>query len=223
MKLRLIHFPLSPFGRKLRLALFEKEMLADIEAAEPWQMDGDLTAMNPAATLPILQVDGETALSPSSAIVEYLEEQDQGAALWPKDIIDRAEARRITAWFDEKFHREVTEPILYEKIHKRLKRAGHPEMARMRAGLSNIRNHLDYLSYLADRRRWLAGDELTYADLAAAGHLSCIDYCGDVPWDKYPTAKDWYMRLKSRPSFRALLADRVGGMKPADHYADLDF
>ncbi len=223
MKLRLLHFPLSPFGRKLRLALFEKEILAEIEAATPWEMDADLTARNPAGTLPLLEVDGEAVICPSSAIAEFLEDLGQGAALWPEDPLERAEARRITAWFDEKFHREVTELTLYEKVHKRLKRTGNPDAARMRAGQHNIRIHLDYLSYLADRRNWLAGDALSYADLAAAGHLSCVDYCGDVPWDDYPAAKDWYSRMKSRPSFRSLLADRVGGMAPAKHYADLDF
>jgi glutathione S-transferase len=223
MKLRLFHLPISPFGRKLRLALFEKELLADIEALEPWAMDGDLTAKNPAQTLPILEVDGDVFISPSSAICEFLEEAENAAPLWPAKPLDRAEARRLTAWFDEKFHREVTELILYEKVHKRLKRTGHPDMGRIRAGLHNIRIHLDYISYLADRRRWLAGDGLTYADLAAAGHLSAIDYCGDVPWEDYPAAKDWYMRMKSRPSFRSLLTDRVPGMPPVKHYDDLDF
>jgi len=223
MKLRLFHFPLSPFGRKLRLALFEKEVLADIEAVEPWEMGEDLSAMNPAATLPVLEVDGKDHISPSSAICEYLEECGLGASLWPKEPAERAEARRVTDWFDDKFFHEVTEFTLYERVYKRLKRTGNPDMTRMRAGLHNIRNHLDYLSYLADRRRWLAGDELSYADLAAAGHLSAVDYCGDIPWEDYPVAKDWYMRLKSRPSFRSLLADRVPGMAPASHYEDLDF
>lgn len=223
MTLRLIHFPLSPFGRKLRLALFEKELLAEIVPATPWEMDADLTVLNPARTLPVLQVDEDTAISPSSAICEYLEEQAQGVKLWPSNPMARAEARRLMAWFDEKFHREVTELIVYEKIYKRLKRTGHPDMTRMRAGLHNLRIHLDYVSYLADRRKWLAGDQLTYADFAAAAHLSCVDYCGDVPWASYPAAKDWYMRLKSRPAFRSLLEDRVGGMPPASHYAVLDF
>ena len=72
-------------------------------------------------------------------------------------------------------------------------------------------------------RTWLAGDHLTYADLAAAAHLSCADYLGDVPWNESETAKDWYARIKSRLAFRALLADRVPGIAPAEHYENLDF
>jgi len=223
MTLRLIHFPFSPYGRKLRLAIFEKELPAEIEAADPWDLGEELFELNPAGTLPILEVSEGRALSPSAAICEYLEETGQGASLWPRDALDRAEARRLMAWFDDKFQREVTELLLYEKVHKRLKREGQPDMTRIRAGLHNIRIHLDYINYLADRRRWLAGDDLTYADLAAAGHLSALDYCGDVPWASFPVAKEWYQRLKSRPSFRSLLADRVPGMPPTKQYADLDF
>ena len=93
----------------------------------------------------------------------------------------------------------------------------------MRAARANVRYHLKYIGYLIGQRRWIAGDHLTYADLAAAAHLSCADYLGDVPWDEDETARDWYARVKSRPSFRTLLADRVPGMAPADHYANLDF
>ena len=73
------------------------------------------------------------------------------------------------------------------------------------------------------RRNWLAGDRLTYADLAAAAHLSCVDYLGDAQWDENETAKTWYARIKSRPSFRPLLAERLPGMTPSPTYADLDF
>jgi glutathione S-transferase len=96
-------------------------------------------------------------------------------------------------------------------------------MGAIRAGRTNIRYHLKYIGYLIGQRNWLAGDQLTYADLAAAAHLSCVDYLGDVPWDEDDTAKHWYARVKSRPAFRALLADRIAGMPPPAHYADLDF
>ena len=61
------------------------------------------------------------------------------------------------------------------------------------------------------------------ADLAAAGHISAVDYFGDIPWTDYPVAKSWYQRVKSRPSFRPLLADTIRGTAPGPHYADLDF
>jgi glutathione S-transferase len=90
-------------------------------------------------------------------------------------------------------------------------------------GLDNITYHLDYISLLIEARTWLAGDSFTLADIAAAAHLSSIDYLGDVPWMHFPSVKDWYVRVKSRPTFRPILQDRLPGMAPARHYSNLDF
>ena len=135
----------------------------------------------------------------------------------------RAEIRRLVAWFDHKFHAEVTENIVGEKIMKRFLHLGEPNSRAIRAGKRNIHTHLDYIGYLTERRTWLAGDMLSLADFAAAAHLSAVDYLGDVPWDEHDAAKDWYVRIKSRPSFRAILADHLPGEPPPKHYADLDF
>jgi glutathione S-transferase len=139
------------------------------------------------------------------------------------DPILRAEVRRIVGWFDVKFNREVTEYLVGEKMMKRFLKLGEPHGPSVRAGHANIHYHLDYIAYLIERRRWLAGDQLSYADLAAAAHLSAIDYMGDVPWDDHPIAKSWYIRVKSRPSFKTILKDRVPGYSPAPHYTEIDF
>jgi glutathione S-transferase len=135
--------------------------------------------------------------------------------------------RRLTGWFDTKFYAEVSEPVVSEKIVRRFMSreagGGAPDMGRVRQALARLRHHLDYIGVLADGRSWLAGDHLSLADLAAAAHLSAADYAGDIPWTDYPAAKAWYQRIKSRPSFRPLLADTVRGMTPSATYADLDF
>ena len=131
--------------------------------------------------------------------------------------------RRLIAWFDGKFQREVTQHLLEEKVTKRLYGRGGPESNALRAGKANIHAHLHYISWLIDRRNWLVGLPILAADLTAAAHLSCLDYLGDVPWDEHPVAKELYARLKSRPSFRPLLADHWPGTTPPAHYANLDF
>ena len=156
-------------------------------------------------------------------ICEYIEEVYPETSLLDDEPINRAEVRRIVGWFDVKFNREVTEYLVGEKLMKQMLKRGEPHGPSVRAGHANIHYHLDYIAYLIERRRWLAGDQLTYADLAAASHLSAIDYLGDVPWDQHPVAKEWYVRMKSRPSFKQLLQDRVPGFKPVDHYESLDF
>jgi glutathione S-transferase len=98
-----------------------------------------------------------------------------------------------------------------------------PDSAAIRAARANIRYHLQYIGYLAGRRNWLAGRELSLADFAAAAEISCIDYLGEVPWEADEAAKAWYARVKSRPSFRSLLSDTLRGVPASTHYADLDF
>ncbi len=220
--LKLLHFPLCPYSRKVRLALAEKELDVTAEAIEPWLCREDLKTGNPAGEVPILE-DRSNIIVDSGVIVEYLEETQRARPLLGKDPVQRAEIRRLVAWFDKKFVADVTDLIWHEKLIKRLRDKSTPDSAAVRRGLANIREHLAYIDYLFDRSHWLGGDELTVADLAAAAQLSVLDYLGDVPWEKHPGAKLWYAKIKSRPSFRPLLADRLPSIRPVSHYSDLDF
>ncbi|MDE1901635.1 MAG: glutathione S-transferase family protein [Alphaproteobacteria bacterium] len=221
----LYHHPLDPASRFVRLAMAEKHAACDLVLEKPWDPSENLRAINPAEETPVLAIlmdGGEQILADARAICEYLEETHPGTLLG-KTPAERAEARRLVGWFDGKFNNEVTRLLVGEKALKRLKGQGEPDSAVIRAGCANIRTHLDYIGWLSERRNWLAGDALTLADLAAGAHLSVIDYLGDVPWDSYTLAKEWYARLKSRPSFRGILGDYIPGFPPPRHYADLDF
>ena len=224
----LLHFTLDPFSRRLRLSLAEYGVPFDLIDEEPWEPLPEIFELNPAGTLPVYLEDADTPISGIEAIGEYLEEtKSTRISLIPGDAFARAEVRRLAGWFDGKFYAEVSEPLLTEKVIRRFlardKGGGGPDMGRVRQAMARLRNHLDYIGHLADRRAWLAGEDLSLADLAAAAHLSAIDYFGDIPWQDYPAVKSWYQRMKSRPSFRPLLSDTIRGMAPGAHYADLDF
>ena len=219
----LYHFWISPACRKVRLAMAEKGLKFDLKIEKPWERRPAFLARNPACEVPVLVDENDIVFSDSQSICEYLEETYQEVPLLPKDRVERAEARRLIGWFDRKFYFEVTDNLVEEKIMKRLTRTGTPNTAAIRAGHHNIHYHLEYITYLVERRSWLAGDDFTLADIAAAAQLSSVDYLGDVPWEQHPTAKIWYARAKSRPSFRAILADNLPGMPAPSHYADLDF
>ncbi|HUI35000.1 MAG TPA: glutathione S-transferase family protein [Stellaceae bacterium] len=219
----LYHFLLSPFSRKVRVVLAEKNLDFTMKAEKPWERRPEFLALNPAGEVPVLIEPDSTVLAGCNAIVEYLDEVYREKMLIGINAIDRAEVRRLVEWFDSKMNREVTENLVGEKIMKRLIGEGHPNSQAIRAGHANLPHHLDYIGYLVDRRRWLAGDHFSVADITAAAHLSTLDYLGDVPWEEHELAREWYARIKSRPSFRAILADHVPGLPPPKHYADLDF
>ena len=196
---------------------------------DTWNLRDEFLELNIAGTVPVLLDPKESngrddfTVVGSATIVEYLDEMYKEPALVPGSIKMRIEVRRLQSWFDEKFAQEVSGRLVFEKMERRVLNLGAPDMSIVRSALEHIHYHMEFIGYLTEHRKWLAGDEISVADLAAAAHLSVLDYMGDVPWHKYDAAKEWYVRIKSRPSFRPLLTDRIMGMHPARHYDDLDF
>ena len=219
---RLYHVPLSPFCRKVRLVLAEKKVEVELVEERYWERDMDFLRRNPAGKVPVLRMNGQM-LAESTAICEYLEELHPDPPLMPKTPEGRCETRRMVSWFDDKFHQEVTSNLLYERVNKKVAKEGYPDSAKIKAGSKAIKYHLDYLGWLLDKRRWLAGDEMTLADFAGAAHFSALDYISDVDWQRQDNVKEWYAKIKSRPAFRGVLADQLPGMPQPAHYADLDF
>jgi glutathione S-transferase len=234
--MKLTHFRLCPFSRSIRLAFAELGLEPALAEERIWEARPAFLAMNPAGELPVLELTRSLVLCGAYSISEFLAEEAENSEadertirLFPGTPEDRAEVRRLVDWFQGKLNREVTQPMLAEKVFSRFGGGpaalshGAPNVELLRALRANLRYHLGYIGFLADQRRWLAGDEMSFADLAAAAHLSVIDYLGEVPWDEYALAKSWYVRLKSRRSFQPLLADRLPGMPPPLPYTDLDF
>ena len=201
----------------------EKKLDFELVFEKFWERRESFLKLNPAGQVPVLIEDGNLILSDSNSISEYLDEIYPLPILRGETPVIRAEVRRLVSWFDLKFNDEVTNPMLQEKVFKRFMGMGHPQTDIIRVAKKNIHYHLDYISWLVDRRNWLVGNELSLADITAASHLSCLDYLGDVPWRDYDTAKTWYVRVKSRPSFRPLLNDRILGLTAPSHYNNLDF
>lgn len=230
--IRLFHYPLSVPSRFVRLVL--GECGAEVELAEErtWERRPEFLLLNPAGTLPVLVEHDDPPVVGVWAVAEYLDET-RGFALnerrlLPANANERAEVRRLCEWFLYKFDEEVTGYLVEEKVIKREKSkagisGGPPDSSVLRAARANIRTHLHYLEHLIAANNWLAGSRMSYADLAAAAALSVADYLGEVPWQDAPDAKDWYMRMKSRPAFRPLRAEMVRGHLPPDHYEKLDF
>ena len=218
---RLYHFPLSPACRKVRLSLGEKKIEVELVEERYWEKGKEFLRRNPAGKVPILQM-GTRTMAESAAICEYLEETNPEPPLMPKRAEGRYEVRRLVGWFDDKFFNEVTRNLLYERVHKKIMGLS-PESRNIKEGARAIKYHLDYMGWLLDQRRWLAGDVMTLADFAAAAHLSSLDYVSDVDWNRNANVHEWYSKIKSRPAFRSLLADNLPGFPAPAHYADLDF
>jgi glutathione S-transferase len=228
--LTLFYHPLCPFSRYVRLILGEYGIEVRLVEERFWERREEFLLLNPAGQIPVLVADGQPAIPGATIIAEYIEEThtaEHENRLLPATPGERVEVRRLASWFNDKFHSEVSGPLVSERVFKRHmtveQGGGPPDTEAMRAARHNIRYHLAYIGWLVQTRDWLAGDRLSLADLAAAAHLYAADYLGDVPWNADEAAKNWYARVKSRPAFRTLLADTLAGLAPSKSYADLDF
>jgi glutathione S-transferase len=228
---QLFHHPLCPHSRFIRLALGEYGVDVELIEERTHERRQEFLLLDPAGQTPVLVEDNGFVVPGAGAIAEWLDETRgerlSDHPLLPASPEARVEVRRLVSWFNDKFFAEVSNWLVTEKVYKRFTTTeiggGAPDMDAVRAARANLRYHLRYVSYLATTRNWLAGEKMTYADLAAAAHLSSVDFLGDAPWDEEEPAKQWYQRLKSRPSFRPLLADRVPGVAANPIYAEVDF
>jgi glutathione S-transferase len=221
---QLFQFPLCPFSRKVRLLLGEKGVGYELVRESPWERRDEFLDMNPAGRTPVVVgTDKGAILIDSWAICEYFEETVNQAPMINGTAVNRAEIRRLTAWFDEQFFGDVVAPLMQERMKKRLIDRTSPDARMLREAMKLALNHLDYTDYLLDHRNWLAGPVMSLADLTAAAHISVADYLGGIDWRGHPQTERWYSALKSRPSFRPLLSERMEVISPPPHYDKVDF
>jgi glutathione S-transferase len=219
----LYHHPLSSPSRKVRLLMAEKDIPFTSLVEKPWDQRPEFLALSPGGEVPVLVEEDGFVIPGADAIVEYMEEVGGPPSLIGDNPQSRARVRSLTGFFDRVFFRDVVETLVVEKALKRLMGTGVPDGNAIRRGYGALDEHLKYINYLAEMHKGLAGDMLTLADLACAAHLSVVDYLGDIGWDRFPEARRWYGRMKSRPAFRPVLADHIPGLPPPAHYANLDF
>ncbi|AAV89742.1 glutathione S-transferase [Zymomonas mobilis subsp. mobilis ZM4 = ATCC 31821] len=221
---QLYQFPLCPFSRKVRFLLGEKGIGYELIRESPWLKRDEFVDMNPAGQTPVM-VDSSAPviLVDSQVICEFLEETVDRMPLISGTAVHRAEIRRLVSLFDNKLYFEVTAPLMNERMLKRLVHRQAPDAAILRGAMKNANSHLDYIDWLLDHRRWLAGPVLSLADFAAAAQISVSDYLGGVDWRGHENSREWYAAMKSRPSFQPILAERMEVILPPDHYDQPDF
>ena len=221
---RLYQFPLCPFSRKVRLLLGEKSVAYDLVRESPWAMDDAFLDLNPAGQTPVM-VDDEKGITliDSQAIVEFIEETVEKFPMINGSAAGRAEIRRLTAWADQVFYRDVVAPLLNERMKNRIIHRAPPDAGALRDAMRRANTYMDYMDYLLDHRSWMAGGSISLADIAVAAHLSVADYLGGIDWTGHEPVKRWYAGFKSRPSFRPLLSERMEVIAPPSYYDKPDF
>lgn len=223
----LYHNIVCPFSKQARILL--KELNIDFHLKQDISLLKEkysLIKLNIARTLPIFEDDiNKYYIIGIYSLAEYLKEEYENFTLFSNKINHNCEIRRIFQWFNEKFNREVTQIYLKAKLINNSENYlnNYPNIKLLNLSLDNLKKHLDYINYLLDIRSFIAWENISIADIAAASHLSLLDYFGEIKWNDLPRLQQWYSIIKSRPSFQQILNDKIAGFKASPNYSNLDF
>ena len=218
----LYHYYLCPSSRFIRLVLEEYKIAYEIELENYWKPQKEFLLLNPAGHLPVLINLDNYALIGANVCMEYFKSLNLKPNLMNDEYKEQAEIRRICHWFEIVFKKEVLDPIIYEKVYSRVVESINPNSNNIRSALQNLNFHIQYFDYLLKHRDWMVGDSLTFSDLIASANFSTMDYLGLLDFGKCQHIKEWYLKLKSRPSFKILLKDQIVGLNPDNNYKYID-
>ena len=218
----LYHYYLCPSSRFIRLVLEEHKITYDTQLESYWKPQKEFLLLNPAGHLPVLINLENYALIGANVCMEYFKSLNLKPNLMNDDYKQQAEIRRVCNWFEIVFKKEVLDPIIYEKVYSRVVENINPNSNNIRSALQNLNFHIQYFDYLLKHKDWIVGDSLTYSDLIASANFSTMDYLGLLDFGKCQHVKEWYLKLKSRPSFKILLKDQIVGLNPDNNYKYID-
>ena len=221
---KLYHHPICPLSRQIRIYLKEFGIEFSMLKEDYWLRRKEFLKINPANNLPVLELqDPISNLIGTYSIIEYMKETYENFYFMPSEKILRADTRKYISWFNNKFYREVSKILIDEKMIRLLMRYGEPRSNFIRAAKANLTEHSKFLSKILEKNSYIVSEKISCADIAAAAHISVVDYFGEINWDSWSIIKQWYSVIKSRPAFQPILQDRIAGFTPPRDYSNLDF
>ena len=218
---RLFHYFLCPSSRFTIIILIEKKIDFDLFIENFSDPTEDFLFKNPAGFFPVLNTSFNENIVGSLVIVEYL----QNLTLPPTLMIKKNEneIRRLLFWFETNFKNEIILPLLKEKVFKRFEKNSVPSSHVIRTARSNLKYHMQYFNYLIKDHDFFVDDNLSYVDLFYGASLTVLDYIDELNFFEFEKLKNLYSIVKSRPSFKKILADRIIGVNPHSDYLKLDY
>ena len=218
----LYHYYLCSSSRYIRLILEEHKISYQTQLENYWKPQKDFLELNPAGHLPVLVNEENFPVIGANACVEYIKDLELRSNFFVENYKEKAEINRLVHWFEVIFKKEVFDPIIYEKVYSRIVENITPNSENIRAALQNLDFHIQYFNYLLNNKNYFIKDELTYLDFLAAANFSVLDYLGLLNLKNHDNIREWYLKLKSRPSFRTLLKDQIVGLNPHENYKNID-
>lgn len=213
MSLKLSGASLSPFVRKVRVVLVEKNLDYDHDPIMPFALSDEYAAKHPLKKIPLLE-DGDKVIPDSTAICAYLEAIAPAPALYPSDAYDRARA----LWYEELADDGISggtgaffrENVLASLVFKR--ESDQKLVAQARD--ETLPPLFTYLEKQLGDQDYLVGNAFSIADIAVASQIVNLHHGqGDVDADRWPKLNQWVERVHGRPSFKGLIEEEKAAIK----------
>ena len=214
--MKLYTAPLSNFGNKSVIAIYEKGLNVEVVPPPGDLKSAEYLAINPLGKIPALQVDG-AVIPESETINEYIEDKFPNPPLLPKDPEGRARVRSLS-----RLHDLYIDPPLRALFFQVDPKTRNAEVVKQ--SLADLATRLDYLEARIGSP-WAAGEAFSLADCALAPTVWYVEKIAPLfgaadPFASRPKLKAWFTRVQERPSVkRALgaqgqaLAEMMGAQK----------
>lgn len=197
----------SVYTRIARLALEEKGVdyaLVEVEIFGPEGVPPKHYARHPFGRIPAF-VHGDFSLYETAAITRYVDEEFTGPRLQPSSPRARARMNQVIGVLDAYAYR----PMIWDVGVQRIsipREGGTTDEAIVARALPVIETCLQSLEKLLGRRRFLADDELSLADLHAAPMFIYFNLTpeGRSMLARHAALNNWLTRMQTRPSVLAI-------------------
>ena len=188
----------SPYARKARVALREKNINFEEIIDVPWNINTLTQGINPLGKVPVLLHDDNKPLFDSRLIVQYLDYYKRQPLLYPKDLEENLSARLVEAVADGVCDAIVL--IFLENARKEVLRSKDwikRQEKKIYGGVKYLANHLE-------EKKYFVGNHFNIADICG---FSCLEYL-DLRFPKFQWRSEYqnlenYWRIhKDRQSFK---------------------
>ena len=198
--MKLVSSLTTPFGRKIRILIAEKNLPCTLVEDIPWNADAKTPDFNPLGKVPVLVLDNGETLFDSRVIAEYLDIAGAPRLIPAEDMV-RIRVKRWEALADG--ISDAAAAIFIER-----KRT--PEM-QSADWIDRQRGKIDAALQEAEHRlagEWCEGKSFTLADAALAAALGYLKlrYAAEIPLTPYPKLAAWFARVEKRPSVASTVA-----------------
>lgn len=209
---------ISPFVRKVRVALAEKGLQYSLDPVNPFAPPPEFLGISPLKRIPAFRdtdlAEPNNHLCDSSIICDYLEHKFPKPALYPTDPYLRARALWFEEYADSVMAQNIGGGLFFERIVKKLMRGKPDESVCETTIKEKLPPLFDYLEKQLGAGEFFVGNAFSIADIAVGTMFVNFEHAGEaLDTGRWPKLAAFVKRTHARPSFKAVIEEETPFIK----------